>query len=147
MVVTFAISGLFLAASRNLSTFAVRKGMSLPARSSRMKVMPPEVPMPGMAGGEKAMPRASDMPRSSSVILPLMNRYHSSILFRSDQSLSVTKKKALYVFATPLTRLYPATAVQYSTPGVFRMRSSAFFMAASVRWSEAASGSCMAAYT
>ena len=28
--------------------------MSLPARSSRMKVTPPAVPTPGMAGGEKA---------------------------------------------------------------------------------------------
>ena len=30
--------------------------ISLPARSCRMNVTPPEVPMPGMAGGEKAKP-------------------------------------------------------------------------------------------
>ena len=42
----------------NLLTFSVRNGRSPPERSSSMKVTPPEVPTPGMAGGEKekAMP-------------------------------------------------------------------------------------------
>ena len=33
--------------------------MSLPARSSSMKLMPPEAPTPGMAGGATAKARAS----------------------------------------------------------------------------------------
>ena len=48
-----AISGRLRAAARNLSTFAARYGISLPPRSSSTKVKPPEVPTPGMAGGEK----------------------------------------------------------------------------------------------
>jgi hypothetical protein len=34
----------------NLFVFSARKAMSLPARSCRMKVAPPEVPTPWMAG-------------------------------------------------------------------------------------------------
>ena len=40
------------AAARNLSTLPARNGTSLPERSSRTNVKPPEVPTPGMAGGE-----------------------------------------------------------------------------------------------
>jgi hypothetical protein len=46
VVDTLASSGRFFAASMNLVVFSARKAMSLPARSSRMKVAPPEVPTP-----------------------------------------------------------------------------------------------------
>ncbi len=49
-----ANSGLLRASSRNLRRFSARKSIPFPARSSSMNVIPPEVPMPGMAGGEKA---------------------------------------------------------------------------------------------
>ena len=52
VVFTVAISGRFRAAARNLSTLAARNSMSPPARSSRTNVNPPEVPTPGIAGGE-----------------------------------------------------------------------------------------------
>ncbi len=53
-----AISGRLPAAAMNLFTLAVRKEGSAPERSSRTKVTPPDVPTPGMDGGEKekAMP-------------------------------------------------------------------------------------------
>src|SRR5260370_40345708 len=51
VVLTFAISGRLRAAARNLFRLSARNWTSLPARSSRTKVNPPEVPTPGMAGG------------------------------------------------------------------------------------------------
>ncbi len=62
VVVTLASSGRFLAASMNFFVLAARKSMSFPARSWRMKVTPPEVPTPMMAGGGKAKPMAPGMP-------------------------------------------------------------------------------------
>ena len=53
-MVTRASSGRFRAAAMNFWVFSARKAISLPARSSRMKVTPPAVPTPWMAGGEKA---------------------------------------------------------------------------------------------
>ena len=46
------------------SVFSARNAGSLPARSSSMNVTPPDVPMPGMAGGEKAKAWASATPAS-----------------------------------------------------------------------------------
>ena len=69
--------------------------MSLPARSSRMKVTPPEVPMPGMAGGGKAKPMAPGISRSSRFRWALMASYCSSGFLRFAQSSRVMKKKAL----------------------------------------------------
>ena len=48
-----AISGRLRAASRKVARFLARNWTSPPERSSRMKVNPPDVPTPGMAGGEK----------------------------------------------------------------------------------------------
>ena len=61
------ISGRLRAASTNLPTFCARKPMSLPERSSSMKVNPPEVPTPGIAGGGKAKAIPSGNPASSFV--------------------------------------------------------------------------------
>ncbi len=47
------ISGRFRAAAMNVFKLFERNWTSLPARSSRTKVNPPEVPTPGIAGGEK----------------------------------------------------------------------------------------------
>jgi hypothetical protein len=69
--------------------------MSLPARSCRMKVAPPEVPTPWMAGGGKAKPMAPLMPASRFVSSALIAVYCSSGFLRSDQFSSVMKKKAL----------------------------------------------------
>ena len=48
------VRAVWRAAAMNLSRFVVRNDGSCPARSSRMKVKPPAVPTPGMAGGGKA---------------------------------------------------------------------------------------------
>src|SRR5258708_22691777 len=47
------ISGRLRAAARNLARLLARNGTSLPARSSRTNETPPEVPTPGIAGGDK----------------------------------------------------------------------------------------------
>ncbi len=57
--VTEASSFRSRAAATNFITFCVRKATSRPARSCSMKVTPPLVPMPGIAGGEKANARAA----------------------------------------------------------------------------------------
>ena len=69
--------------------------MSLPARSSRMKVTPPEVPTPMMAGGGKAKPMAPGMPAIFFEIDALIASYFSSGFFRLDHSSREMKKKAL----------------------------------------------------
>ena len=80
----------------NLSRLSARNCTSLPARSSRMKVKPPEVPTPGIAGGEKLKAIPSGSFDSSwfrccliVLILLLAGRCGRSIPSR------VTKKKAL----------------------------------------------------
>ena len=60
-----ASSGRLRAASMNVSRFVGKKRMSLPGRSSRMKVKPPAVPTPGMAGGGKENAFASGRLASS----------------------------------------------------------------------------------
>jgi hypothetical protein len=52
-------SGRLRAASRNVFVFSARKENSRPDRSSSMKVTPPAVPTPGIAGGENAKATAS----------------------------------------------------------------------------------------
>ena len=52
-MVRLPISGRLRAAAMNLFRLSDRNLTSPPERSSRMKVNPPEVPTPGMAGGEK----------------------------------------------------------------------------------------------
>jgi hypothetical protein len=84
-----------LAAARNFWVFSQRKLISLPARSSRIKVTPPAVPMPGMAGGEKAKAMPWGSLPNSRFRLAMMASYFSSGFFRSCQGLRVTKKKPL----------------------------------------------------
>ena len=54
VVLTPAISGRLRAAAMNVFRLLARNWTSLPARSSSTNVNPPEVPTPGMAGGEKS---------------------------------------------------------------------------------------------
>ena len=95
VVVTPASSGRWRAASTNVRTFPARKAMSLPARSSSRKVTPPEVPTPGMAGGEKAKARAPGIRERAPLRRRLMASYFSSGALRSAQSWRVMKKKLL----------------------------------------------------
>ena len=95
VVETVASSGRFLAASMKVAVLAARNSRSLPARSSSMKVTPPEVPIPGMAGGEKAKPTAPLRLPSFLLSACLMASYCTSGSVRSAQSSKVTKKKAL----------------------------------------------------
>ena len=53
VVLIAPISGRLRAAARNLSRLSARNWTSRPARSSSTNVNPPEVPTPGIAGGEK----------------------------------------------------------------------------------------------
>ena len=69
--------------------------MSLPARSSRMNVTPPAVPTPWMAGGEKAKALPCGSWPSSRLRRAMMAGAFSSGRSRSDQSLSLMKKKPL----------------------------------------------------
>jgi len=67
--------------------------MSLPARSSRMKVKPPEEPMPGIAGGviENEMPSGSALSRR--VSWADKAEATSDLDLRSSQGFNLTKKK------------------------------------------------------
>ena len=56
-----------------------------------MKVTPPEVPMPGMAGGENANAWASATPASRLFSRWMITSAVSPSLFRSSQSSSVMK--------------------------------------------------------
>ncbi len=95
VVVARAISGRLVAAAMNFCVFWKRNAMSFPARSSSRKVTPPEVPMPGMAGGEKA--KATPWGSLLSLAFSPAKRfpYFSSELFRSPQGFRVTKKNPL----------------------------------------------------
>jgi uncharacterized protein (DUF608 family) len=66
-----------------------------PERSWSMKVTPPAVPTPGIAGGGKAKERASGSAPSSRLRCALIAAYCSSGALRSPQSSKITKKKAL----------------------------------------------------
>ena len=55
----WASSGRLRAAAMKASTLFARRSVSPPERSSRTKLMSPEVPAPGIAGGEKAKATAS----------------------------------------------------------------------------------------
>jgi hypothetical protein len=66
-----------------------------PERSSSMKVTPPAVPTPGMAGGGNAKASASGSFASSRLMCSLIAAYCSSGSVRSPHSSKVTKKKAL----------------------------------------------------
>ena len=86
-----ANSGRWRAAARNFVVFSARYSGSRPARSSSMKVTPPEVPMPGMTGGAKANAWASGTPASRRFRFRMMTSAVSPFLSRWSQSSSVTK--------------------------------------------------------
>ena len=91
-----AISGRLRAAAMNLFRLAARNGTSLPARSSRTNVNPPDVPTPGIAGGEKS--EGDPFGKLAQLrIQVLLDRLKLFVLLRlrSPQSFSVTKKKPL----------------------------------------------------
>ena len=67
VVSTLAISGRFLAASMKCCVLPARKAMSFPPRSSNIKLTPPEVPTPGIAGGGNRKAFASGIPASRSL--------------------------------------------------------------------------------
>ena len=95
VVVTRANSGRFRASARNFCVFSHRKAMSFPARSSSTMVTPPAVPIPGMAGGEKAKATPCGSFANSRFRWAMMASYFSSGFFRSSQGLRVMKKKPL----------------------------------------------------
>jgi hypothetical protein len=69
--------------------------MSLPARSSKTNVNPPEAPMPGIAGGGKEKEIPSPIVASSLFKRALIASYYSSGFLRLLHSSKVTKKKPL----------------------------------------------------
>src|ERR1700723_430555 len=95
VVLSPASSGSLRASVKSVWRFDEKNSRSLPARSSSTNVKPPDVPMPGMAGGEKenAIPSGSD--ERSVLIRCLMAWSCSERDFRSPQGFRVTKKKAL----------------------------------------------------
>src|SRR6202045_4102029 len=94
------ISGRLRAAVRNLARLFARNGTSLPARSSRTNETPPEVPTPGIAGGEKLKTVPSGRFLSSWFKRALMAWYCSLRLLRSSQGFRDTQKNALYEVRT-----------------------------------------------
>ncbi len=94
-MVTLASSGRFRAASMNFCVFSARKPTSRPARSSSMKVTPPEVPIPWMAGGEKENAIPCGSRPSSRLRRAWMPATCSSGRFRSDHGFRAMKKKPL----------------------------------------------------
>jgi len=94
VLVAEAISGRWRTASRKRVRLSPRKATSRPARSSSMKVTPPDVPMPGIAGGGKEKATPSGMAASRSLMVRLITAYCSSGAVRSSQGFSVMKKNA-----------------------------------------------------
>src|ERR1700732_173486 len=90
-----AISGRLRASVRKVSRFDERNLRSIPARSSKTKVNPPEVPTPGMAGGEKEKATPSGSDDSCSLMCCLIAWSCSGGEVRSSHGFNVTKKKAL----------------------------------------------------
>ena len=103
---------------------------------------PPELPMPGTGGGGSAMMKASSMlcrlPNSWPMILPA----DSPALSRLSKSLNGAKITPALLALVKVAPEKPAKATASCTPGVLRMISEAFWITASVRSSEAPSGSC-----
>ena len=95
VVLAEAISGRSRASARKRSVFSARNSTLPPERSSSMKVTPPDVPTPGIAGGGNAKAIASGSRESSWLRCALIAAYCSSGAVRSPHSSKVTKKKAL----------------------------------------------------
>ena len=106
-----------------------------------MKVTPLAEPTPAMAGGWKHM----GMPSGTLVLSRALSWAVTALalwsgLGRSSQGFSMTKKKALFVLCTPVSRLKPEMAITSFTFGFWRMRSETLSAAAVVNWRERASG-------
>ena len=95
VVLTEAISGRLRAAAMNLFVLPARNATSPPERSSRTNVKPPDVPTPGMAGGENENAMPCRRPASFWFTLLRMNWYCSSRVLPFAHSFNVTKKNAL----------------------------------------------------
>ena len=74
---------------------SARKSTVPPERSCRTKFTPPEVPTPGMAGGEKAKAMADGSAASWAFTRRMMLLYCVCGVVRSSHGLSVTKKNEL----------------------------------------------------
>ena len=85
-------------------------------------VTPPEVPIPGIAGGGKENASPSDTPASCRCTLLWMASICSAFDLRCSQGFSDTKKNAVLVLCVWVSRLKPSTATTPSIPGVFRER-------------------------
>ncbi len=72
-----------------------------------MNVNPPDVPTPGMAGGEKPKATASGSLLSSRLRWALMAWNCSARVFRSPQSFMLTNAKRCSWLRTKLSRLKP----------------------------------------
>ncbi len=77
--------------------------MSLPARSSSMKVIPPEVPTPGMAGGGTAKAAASGKTARRRFRSRVMVSAVRPLVSRSFQGARVRKYCAVFVEVSPMT--------------------------------------------
>ena len=111
-----------------------------------MKVTPLAEPTPAMAGGWKHMVTPSEIfVVSRAFSWAVTARALWSGLGRSSQGLSMTKKKALFVLCTPVSRLKPEIAITSFTFGFWRMSSETLSAAAVVSWRERASGIIRAA--
>ena len=92
-MVRLPISGRLRAAAMNLFTLSDRNWTSSPDRSSRMNVNPPDVPTPGMAGGEKPKATPSGSLLNSAFRRALMAWNCSARVLRSSQSFMLMKTK------------------------------------------------------
>ena len=109
--------------------------MSFPARSSSMKLMPPDVPTPGMAGGGTANACASGSAASRRFSDRMMASAVRPFGSRLSQSSSVRKYCAVLVVVSPIT------TVKFFTPGVSFRMASIWSQTAAVRCIDAAGGS------
>ena len=97
VVFRFCNSGRLAAAAMKICVCSAKNGTVPPERSCKTKFTPPEVPTPGMAGGEKAKAMADGSMASLPLIERSMALYCVSGEVRSPHGLRVTKKNALYV--------------------------------------------------
>ena len=95
VVLRFCNSGRLAAAAMKVWVCPARNSTVPPERSCRTKFTPPEVPTPGMAGGEKAKAMADGSMASCPFTRRMMALYCVSAEVRSPHGLRVTKKNAL----------------------------------------------------
>src|SRR6202022_4384773 len=112
-----------------------------PLRSWSQKEKPPALPRPGIAGGGNPKATASGTPMANAPFNFFKRPAAcNSGFFRSPQSLSWTKKKALYGAETRESRLKPTTVGVDWIPSVFARMSSILRQTGGGGWSEAPPG-------